>query len=748
MIRFLPYFVFALSFGFIPKLKADSVLQYVNPFIGTTNFGTTNPGSVLPHAMMSVSPFNVMGSPDNLYDKDARWWSTPYEFHNTYFTGFSHVNLSGVGCPEMGALLLMPTTGELEVDYTKYGSAYTSETSSPAYYSNYLTKYDIKTEVTSTLRSSRSRFTFPQGQGNILLNLGQALSNETGAQVNFVSDQEIEGVRLLGTFCYHSDAVFPLYFVMRFNKAPQRKGYWKKQRQMIGVEAEWDTDQGQYKIYDGYTRPLAGDDIGAYLSFDLEDRESVEVQVGVSFVSIENARLNLDKEQQHSTFEQILNKGRAMWQADLSRVEVEGGTEDQKQVFYTSLYHALIHPSLLSDVNGEYPIMESNQIGKSTEDRYTVFSLWDTYRNVHQLLTLLYPERQIAMIKSMMGMYEEYGWLPKWELFGRETLTMEGDPSIPVLVDSWKKGLQDFDIERAYEAMYKSATAPSSKNLIRPDNDDYQALGYVPLREPFDNSVSHALEYYVADHALGTLAEELGKKEDAKQFYKQSKGYKNYYCPDFGTLRPKLPDGQFYENFNPKQGENFEACPGFHEGTAWNYTFFVPHDIPGLVKLMGGKKKFIDRLQYVFDEGLYDPTNEPDIAYPYLFSYYEDEAWRTQKLVKQLLEKHFTNTPNGLPGNDDAGTMSTWAIFSMMGFYPDCPGVPGYTLTTPTFDKITLHLSPDYYPNNSLVIEKDYGIDKDSVVIESIYLDKKKHKGFRISHQDLVETEQLHIHLQ
>ncbi len=742
MIKFIPCFLLALCLSYSSGIKAYQTTQYVNPFIGTSNFGTTHPGPVLPNGMMSVSPFNVMGSADNKFDKDARWWSTPYDFRNTFFTGFSHVNLSGVGCPEMGALLLMPTTGELEVDYTKYGSEYIQEEASPAYYSNYLTKYDIATQTTATLRSSRSKFTFPAGQANILLNLGQSLSNETGAQVEFISDREIAGMRFLGTFCYNSDAVFPLYFVVRFNKAPINKGYWKKQREMSGVEAAWDPHHGQYKIYDNYSRLFAGDDIGAFLSFDVDQDEEIEVQVGVSFVSIDNARLNLETEQKDLSFDALLQQGEQAWEDVLSRVEVEGGTSDQKTVFYTALYHALIHPSIFSDVNGEYPIMEGNQIGHSQEDRYTVFSLWDTYRNVHQLLTLLYPEKQMAMIQSMMGMYQEHGWLPKWELFGRETLTMEGDPSIPVIVDSWKKGLRDFDIEQAYEAMYFSATSPSNVNLMRPDNDDYQTLGYVPLRESFDNSVSHALEYYVADHALASLAEELGKKDDAKRFYNQSKGYKNYYCADFGTLRPKHANGQFYENFNPKQGENFEPCPGFHEGTSWNYTFFVPHDIPGLVKQMGGKKKFVERLQYVFDAGLYDPSNEPDIAYPYLFSYYDDEAWRTQKLVKELLDKYFTNSPGGLPGNDDAGTMSAWAIFSMMGFYPDCPGVPNYTLTTPTFDKVTLHLSPDYYPNETVVIEKN----KQGTSIQSVYLDRKRFKGYRISHQDLIDAKTIQIH--
>ena len=226
------------------------------------------------------------------------------------------------------------------------------------------------------------------------------------------------------------------------------------------------------------------------------------------------------------------------------------------------------------------------------------------------------------------------------------------------------------------------------------------------------------------------------KKEDAKLFRKRSMGYKNYYSKDFGTLRPITKEGKFYEPFDPKEGANFAPSPGFHEGNAWNYTFFVPHDINGLVKLMGGDKKFVDKLQSVFDEGNYDPANEPDIAYPYLFSRFKGEEWRTQKLVKELLAKYFTTKPDGIPGNDDTGTMSAWAIFSMMGFYPDCPGVPEYTLTTPTFDKVTVQLDPNYWGKKELVIKKEGQGD----YIKEIRLGNKKINKYLISHDDLIKA--------
>ena len=707
--------------------------DYVNTFIGTSNFGTTNPGAICPNGMMSVTPFNVMGSDLNTWDKDSRWWSTPYSSDNCFFTGFSHVNLSGVGCPEVGLALTMPTAGPLQVDYHIYGSEYRNEVSEPGYYGCELTAHGIKAEASATTRTSVERYTFPAGQGNILVNFGEGLTNETGAWIRKVSPTEIEGMRLAGTFCYNSQAVFPVYFAIRINKVPSECGFWKMQPLLTGVEGEWTPDDGTYKIYEKYGREIAGDDIGYWFSFETAEGEQVELQMGVSFVSCENAWENLDAEQTQltpgvSNFETVRAAAEAAWESDLSRIKVSGGSERDKEVFYSALYHTLIHPSILNDVNGEYPLMESDGVGCVPEGhtRYSVFSLWDTYRNLHQLMTLVYPERQIDMVRSMIDIYKEWGWMPKWELFGRETFTMEGDPAIPVITDTWLKGLRDFDIETAYEAFVKSATTPGAENLMRPDIDPYLSKGYVPLGfysadASGDNSVSHALEYYIADYALSLLAADLGHTEDAERFLAQSLRYKHYYCPSFGTFRPLNADGTFLEPFDPRQGENFEPVPGFHEGSAWNYTFYVPHDVLGLAKLMGGRKAFVKKLQKVFDEGLYDPANEPDIAYPYLFSYFKGEEWRTSKIVSELLDKHYTTRPDGIPGNDDTGTMSAWAVFSMMGFYPDCPGHPSYTLTTPRFDRVEIRLDPEYCEGNDLLV-----ITKN-----------KKMKG-RITHKNLI----------
>ena len=728
--------------------SARQLTDYVHPWVGSSNFGTTNPGAVCPNGMMSVSPFNVTGSEKNKWDKDSRWWSTPYTSDNCWFTGFSHVNLSGVGCPELGTIITMPTSGELSTDYLLYGSEYTGETAQPGYYALKLSKYDILAEVASTMRSSIERYTYRKGKAHVIVNLGQGLTNESGGFIRKVSDTEIEGMRLCGGFCYHSQAVFPQYFVIRVNKSPKEAGFWKKQPNMT-AEAAWDEHAGKYKVYTDYAREMAGDDLGYRFTYDAEDGEQICVQMGVSFVSCENARQNLEAEQPACNFDQVRAESHRQWEEALERVKVSGGSEEQKEIFYTALYHALLHPNVLNDVNGEYPLMQGGKyasqndievvnpgIGKVAKghNRYTVFSLWDTSRNLHQLLTLAYPEKQIDMVRSMVDMYKEWGWMPKWELYGRETFTMEGDPAIPVIADTDLKGLTDFDIQAAYKACLKSANTPGKDNKIRPDVDPYIAKGYIPLgyfAQDFsgDNSVSHALEYYVADNALALLSDKLAQEAKnsaqkaeyqkyAKEFRKRSKGWRHYYSKESGTLRPLNSNGTFLSPFNPKDGADFSNTPGFHEGSAWNYTFYVPHDIEGLAKAMGGDKAFVAKLQKVFDEGLYDPANEPDIAYPFLFSRFKGEEHRTAQTVAALLKKYYTTRPDGIPGNDDTGVMSAWAVFSMIGMYPDCPGEPQYTLFSPVFDSVEI--------NGKYVIRKDQKIKKHRITHQEFVRDYAK----------------------
>lgn len=735
--------------------KGESrLIDEVNPFIGTSNFGTTNPGAVVPNGMMSVTPFNVMAGGDlNKWEKDSRWWSTPYSADNKFFTGYSHVNLSGVGCPELGSILISASSGTLDVDYNNYGTTLSHEQAHPGYYSAYLDKHSISSEVSATPRTAIVAFKFEkEGQGNILVNLGQGLTNESGATVRFLNDSTIVGSKLMGTFCYNPQAVFNQYFAIRISRRAPNSGYWKMQPPKKGVEAEWDSDHGRNKLYYNYKKELSGNDLGVWFSYPVEKGETIYVQTGVSFVSEANALLNLETEQQLSadsrTFAQVQAQAEQEWEVALSKIKVEGGTKDQRTIFYTSLYHLLLHPNILQDVNGEYPKMGSLETGKTDHRRYTVFSLWDTYRNVHPLLSLIYPDVQLDMVRSMLDMYKESGWLPKWELYGQETLTMSGDPAIIVINDTWQRGLRDFDVQLAYEAMRKGATTPSKDNYLRCDIDDYIERGYIPLRKPFDHSVSNALEYYIADWNLSEFARKAVENErDAKLFSRRSLGYRHYYDREYGLLRPITPDGKFLSPFDPVLGRDFEPNPGFHEGNSWNYSFFVPHDIKGLSKLMGGERKFVDKLWSVFDKGNYDPANEPDIAYPYLFTYFPREAWRTQEITKRLLSTVYKNAPDGIPGNDDTGTMSAWAIYSMLGFYPDCPGEMSFALTTPTFRKVTIELDPKYYGKSQLVIERKG--EMSDTYFKSLEVAGKSHKGrYRLSNEELVGAGKIIYHTQ
>jgi predicted alpha-1,2-mannosidase len=730
---------------------AQSPVEFVDPFIGTSNYGATHPGAVMPAGMVSVVPFNVAykKGAENTFEKDSEWHSRPYVYENKFLTGFTHVNLSGVGCPDLGSILLMPTAGPLELDPEKNGSTYSDEKASPAYYTNTLDKYNIKAEMSATLRSGISRYTFPEGQSHILLNLGLGLTNETGAMLQIKSDTEVEGYKLIGTFCYHPEDVRPVYFVAQFSKPAKTYGAWKKMPAFSGVEGNWTKYNDTYKPYDSYQHQMAGDNIGAYFSFDTQEGEPIAVKIGVSYVSIENARQNLEAEQPGFELEKTRALAIEAWHDLLSRIQVESGSQEDKVIFYTALYHLLLHPNILQDVNGEYPAMESYDIKNTNgKNRYTVFSLWDTYRNVHPFLSLVYPDLQLDMVHSMLDMYRESGWLPKWELLSMETNVMVGDPATPVIADTYLRGLTQFDTELAFEAMYKAATQLEN-NKLRPGIPFYSTKGYIPESTGsniWGGTVSTTLEYNISDWNLAQFARAIGKTEEAQYFEQRSKSYQKYFDASTGMLRPIMDDGSWLDPFDPEAGKNFEPVIGFVEGNAWQYRFYVPHDIKGLIGLLGGEEKFIEELQKCFDTDNYDMANEPDITYPFLFNHVKGEEWRSQKTVRELIRKYYFQAPDGIPGNDDTGTLSTWLLYSMMGFYPDCPGNMNYSLFSPIFDKITIALHPDFYPGEQLIIETANNAP-DHYRIDKMEWNGQKQEAYFINHQELVKGGRLKFYL-
>ncbi|MDO7172646.1 GH92 family glycosyl hydrolase [Mariniflexile sp. AS56] len=727
----------------VSYVASQEYATYVNPFIGTSNFGATFPGPIAPRGMASISPFNVAGKQNKL-EKDSRWLSNPYVNENTFLTGFSQVNLSGVGCPDLGVILLMPTTGHIETNHLKYGTTYSNEIAKAGYYSNTLNKYQIKTEFTASKRVGVSKFTFPKGQSNILINLGLGLTNEEGAMVQIISSTEIEGMRSVGSFCYNSpEDAYPVYFVAKFSKPANEFGAWKKPRSYSGEEAKWMTYNGKTRLMEQTTKMVVGDSIGSYFSYHFDKEETVEVKIGVSYVSIENARENLEIETSNKSFDAIYKETFNAWNTLLSRVKVTGGTDEDKINFYTALYHTLIHPNTLNDSNGDYPEIKTGKVGNTSGTRYTVFSLWDTYRNLHQLMSLVYPEQQSDMVKSMLAMYDENGWLPKWELNSTETFTMVGDPASIVISDTYLKGIQDFDVQKAYTAMLKSANQ-TQNNPLRPGLKNYLEKGY--LTTDTKGSVSTTQEYNASDFAIAMLAKELGHKNDYKTYKKRSISYRKLFDSDYKLLRPRNADGSFYKPFDPLAGANFTENIGFIEGNAWQYAFMAPQDIKGLINLMGGDKSFVKQLQKVFDTNQFDMANEPDIAYPFLFNYVKGEAWRSQKLVRELTNRYFQNKPAGLPGNDDTGTMSAWLVYAMMGIYPASIGDNVYQITSPVFDTIEIQLDSKYYSGKTLKIQTKNN-SKENIYIQSIKLNGKPLNRYWVTHSELVDGAVLELEM-
>ena len=723
----------------IENTLSPNLLGYVNPFIGTSNYGATNPGAIAPRGMINVSPFNVMGA-QNSFEKDSRWLSTPYVYENTYLTGFSHINLSGVGCPDLGVILTMPTTGGVETNPLKYGSTYSNEVAKAGYYSTTLDKYNVKVEATATTRTAVSNYIFPKGKSNILINLGLGLTNEQGGSIKVVSPTEIEGIRQVGSFCYYKpDESYPLYFVAKFSKPSDEFGIWKNSVKQEGLESQWMPYNGKTRFYENYRKEIIGDSIGAYMSYDFKKPTSVEVKIAVSYVSIENARENLKKETGELSFEDVFKKTSTKWNDLLSKITVEGGSEDDKTIFYTALYHTLIHPNTFNDVNGEYPKMATRETLKTEGTRFTVFSLWDTYRNLHSLMSLVYPKQQSDMVKSMLSIYDESGWLPKWELNATETTTMVGDPAGIIIADSYLRGIKDFNVEKAYKAMLKSSIQ-LEKNALRPGIKEYIERGYLTTASTKDGAVSTTQEYNVSDFAIAQLAKALKKNKDEEIYRKRSISYRKLFDKEINLLRPRNADDSWVRPFNPETGANFQKNAGFIEGNSWQYTFMLAHDTKGLMQLMGGEEAYSNQLQKVFDIGQFDMANEPDIGYPYLFNYIPGQEWRTQYKVSELISKYFKNTPDGLPGNDDTGTMSAWLIFSMMGLYPVSPAESFYAVTSPVFDKITIELDSKYYNQNHLVIEKE-GIG----IVKQLKIGEEISKSFFINHSDLVQSNHLKI---
>ena len=710
----------------IAEAKDGKFVQFVDPFIGSANGGNTFPGAVRPWGMVSVSPHNDLASPSG------------YSAGQPWFYGLGQVHLSGTGCSDLGSVIVTATAGKISPSPEGYKCTIQNQVASPGFWAGTLVEPSVRVEATVTDRSGLIRFMPITDRGfNILIDAGRSLSLVGGGSIQWTSGQELEGYNIGGGFCGEANRHF-VYFVIRFSRPPGWSGTWT------------DTVVSQDQAVSAREAS-----VGAWARFSGTHQGPLEIRIGISYVSNRNARENLDREAGNRPFDQVRSEAVSAWENVLSRVAVSGGRVDDLTKFYTALYHSLIHPNVISDVNGEYPLLGHSGIGRNiSREHYSVFSLWDTYRTLHPLLTLLYPDRQSAMVSTMLDMYRESGWLPKWEIAGNETHMMVGDGAVCVIADTYMNGVQDFDTLLAYEAMRKPGTSSEIEaEPSRPGYRDYVTLGYIPVDQDTSTAwwvwgaVSTTLEYCVADWAFSRIAERVGNQSDSREFRRRSLFYRNLFDTATSFLRPRKADGSWLSPFDPNQTEGSgnwtgSGGPGYVEGNAWQYTWFVPHDITGLEKLFGGVEDCAGKLSECFSAGHFTMNNEPDFSYPYLFSCFIGFERKTRSLVRDIMQNQFKTGPAGLPGNDDAGALSSWFVFSALGFFPVCPSSGEYFVGIPLFDDIRITLDSRHYQGRSIRIRTTPNGRSDSSPWVARW-NEKPITTFRIEHQRMVKGGEL-----
>ena len=701
-------FVIALSLITIVSCSNSSskdLTKYVDPFIGTDGHGHTFPGATVPFGMVQISPDTRMENWDG---------SSGYHYSDKTIMGFSQTHLSGTGAPEYCDILLMPTVGKVQIlvgdendSKTGYRSSFNhdNETATPGYYSVLLDDYNVKVELTSTARAGFHQYTFPASDSsNIiidLLNRDRVLDSE----IHIVNDSEISGFRRSTRWAEDQH----VYFYAKFSKPFKSYG--------IAIN---DT------LVDNIT-DAKGKNIKAFVNYSTKQNEKVLVKIGISSVSIDNAKMNLEAEIKGWDFNEIREQANDQWNDHLSKIIVEGGTEKQLRIFYTSLYHSAIEPNLFSDVDGRYRGVDLKVHKTNGFNRYTVFSLWDVFRAEMPLYTILEPSRMNDFIKSFLAAYKNGGRLPHWEIWGTHSGSMIGHHSLPVILDAYNKGIRDYDVNLAYKAM---------KNQV--DKEGYYSrMGYIPADKE-SGSVSVVMEFSYNDWCLAEMAKNLGKENDYLIYQQRAQFYKNLFDPSTGFMRPKNTDRTWVEPFDPTEGSEH-----FVEGNSYQYSLFAPHDISGLIQLIGGDKKFEDWLDSLFTVksghdasvldasgliGQYAHGNEPSHHMAYLYNYV-GAAPKTQKIVRQILNTMYDDKPDGLEGNEDCGQMSAWYILSSMGFYPVNPGDAKYVIGSPLFEKVTINLEN----GKQFIIEAKNVSDK-NIYIQSATLNGKPYTKSWFSH--------------
>jgi predicted alpha-1,2-mannosidase len=663
------FLILLLSFNLF--VFSEDLHKFVNPFIGTGGHGHTYPGVSLPFGMIQVSPDTRVGTWDGC---------SGYHYSDNSIIGFTHTHLSGTGCSDYGDILLIPITGKVKLNPgtmkapdSGYRSRFShnNEYAHAGYYSVFLDDYGIKVELTATERAGFHKYIFPKNrEPRILLDLKHR-DKIIDSHVRIVNSNEIEGYRFSKAWAKKQY----LFFVIRFSKAFESYEIYEND-----------------KIVSGKGRN--GKNIKTVFNFNQDENRIVMVKIGISAVSIEGARKNLDYEIKGWNFDKTKKLAEQKWDNALSKIMVSTKDRDKKIVFYTALYHSLLNPNLYMDIDGKYRGRDLKIHKAENSIYYTLFSLWDTFRAEHPLFTIIERKRTLNFIKTFLLQYKQGGKLPVWELSANETDTMIGYHSIPVIVDAYVKGIMSFDTQLALEAMKKSAL--SDKRGL----GYYKKYGFIPADMEAE-SVSKTLEYSYDDWCIAEFAKRIGAYKDYLYFLKRGQYYKNLFDSETGFFRPKV-NGGWQSPFNPK-----EVNSNYTEANAWQYNFFVPQDITNHIKLLGGKEKYSEKLDKLFTEstelegrkqaditgliGQYAHGNEPShhIAYLYVFG---GKPWKTQNIVKQIGTELYKNSPDGLSGNEDCGQMSAWYVLSGMGFYPVTPGLSYFVIGTPFFDKTIINL--------------------------------------------------------
>lgn len=703
----------------LATLQAGEITKYVNPFIGTGAIdgglsGNNYPGATSPFGMIQLSPDT----------SEAPNWgdASGYDYNRNTIFGFSHTRLSGTGASDLIDITLMPTSSG------RTSSAFThdAEKARPGYYQVMLKDEGINAELTTTQRNGIHRYQYPAGKdAEIILDMDHSADKGSwgrriiNSQIRILNDHAVEGYRIITGWA----KLRKIYFYMEFSSP---------------ILTSTLRDGG--RVHEN-TAVINGTNLHGCFRFGQLNGKPLTCKVALSSVSMENARQNMEQEAPHWDFDRYVAAADADWEKQLGKIEVKG-TEVQKEIFYTALYHTMIQPNTMSDVNGEYMAADyTTRKVANNETHYTTFSLWDTFRASHPLYTLLEPERVTDFVKSMIRQYEYYGYLPIWQLWGQDNYCMIGNHSIPVITDAILKGIPGIDMEKAYEAVYNSSVTSHPNSPF----EVWEKYGFMPENIQ-TQSVSITLEQAFDDWCVAQLAAKLNKDADYQRFHKRSEYYRNLFHPKTKFFQSKNDKGEWIEPFDPYQYGGNGGHP-FTEGNAWQYFWYVPHNIQALMELTGGTKAFEQKLDTFFTStykseqmnhnasgfvGQYAHGNEPSHHVAYLYNF-AGQPWKTQKYVSHILNTLYNNTSSGYAGNDDCGQMSAWYVFSAMGFYPVNPADGRYIIGSPLLDECTLKLA-----GNKEFRIRTIRKSPEDIYIQSVTLNGKKHKDFFITHQDIM----------